>query len=250
MRQNGLKSWAVAAVALAAATATLANPALVERRLSEQYPATKITSVRDTPVKGIYEVVMGRNIAYTDETGRFMIFGHLYDMKEQVDLTAQRQEEINRIDPSVLTLTDAIKVVKGNGSRVLYVFSDPNCPYCKRLEAELAKLDDVTIYTFLYPVLGKDSEQKSRTIWCAKDRAKAWSDFMEGGKLPAAPSAECSDPLQRNIRLGRELGINGTPTIILGNGSIVTGLVPVAELQRRLADSTPQRVSAAKGGGR
>ncbi|MFN3958023.1 MAG: DsbC family protein [Tepidimonas ignava] len=248
MRQNGLKSWAVAAVALAAATATLANPALVERRLSEQYPATKITSVRDTPVKGIYEVVMGRNIAYTDETGRFMIFGHLYDMKEQVDLTAQRQEEINRIDPSVLTLTDAIKVVKGNGSRVLYVFSDPNCPYCKRLEAELAKLDDVTIYTFLYPVLGKDSEQKSRTIWCAKDRAKAWSDFMEGGKLPAAPSAECSDPLQRNIRLGRELGINGTPTIILGNGSIVTGLVPVAELQRRLADSTPQRVSAAKGG--
>jgi thiol:disulfide interchange protein DsbC len=248
MRQNGLKSWAVAAVALAAATATLANPALVERRLSEQYPATKITSVRDTPVKGIYEVVMGRNIAYTDETGRFMIFGHLYDMKEQVDLTAQRQEEINRIDPSVLTLTDAIKVVKGNGSRVLYVFSDPNCPYCKRLEAELAKFDDVTIYTFLYPVLGKDSEQKSRTIWCAKDRAKAWSDFMEGGKLPAAPSAECSDPLQRNIRLGRELGINGTPTIILGNGSIVTGLVPVAELQRRLADSTPQRVSAAKGG--
>lgn len=248
MRQNGLKSWVVAAVALAAATATLANPALVERRLSEQYPATKITSVRDTPVKGIYEVVMGRNIAYTDETGRFMIFGHLYDMKEQVDLTAQRQEEINRIDPSVLTLTDAIKVVKGNGSRVLYVFSDPNCPYCKRLEAELAKLDDVTIYTFLYPVLGKDSEQKSRTIWCAKDRAKAWSDFMEGGKLPAAPSAECSDPLQRNIRLGRELGINGTPTIILGNGSIVTGLVPVAELQRRLADSTPQRVSAAKGG--
>jgi len=248
MRQSGLKSWAVAAVALAAATATLANPALVERRLSEQYPATKITSVRDTPVKGIYEVVMGRNIAYTDETGRFMIFGHLYDMKEQVDLTAQRQEEINRIDPSVLTLTDAIKVVKGNGSRVLYVFSDPNCPYCKRLEAELAKLDDVTIYTFLYPVLGKDSEQKSRTIWCAKDRAKAWSDFMEGGKLPAAPSAECSDPLQRNIRLGRELGINGTPTIILGNGSIVTGLVPVAELQRRLADSTPQRASAAKGG--
>ena len=248
MRQSGLKSWAVAAVALAAATATLANPALVERRLSEQYPATKITSVRDTPVKSIYEVVMGRNIAYTDETGRFMIFGHLYDMKEQVDLTAQRQEEINRIDPSVLTLTDAIKVVKGNGSRVLYVFSDPNCPYCKRLEAELAKLDDVTIYTFLYPVLGKDSEQKSRTIWCAKDRAKAWSDFMEGGKLPAAPSAECSDPLQRNIRLGRELGINGTPTIILGNGSIVTGLVPVAELQRRLADSTPQRASAAKGG--
>lgn len=250
MSKNAVKRWLVSAVALAAATATLANPALVERRLGEQYPATKITSVRETPVKGIYEVVMGRNIAYTDETGRFMIFGHLYDMKEQVDLTAQRQDEINRIDPSILSLGDAIKVVKGKGSRVLYVFSDPNCPYCKRLEAELAKLDDVTIYTFLYPVLGKDSEQKSRAIWCAKDRAKAWSDFMEGGKLPAAPSAECSDPVQRNIQLGRELGINGTPTIVFGNGAIAAGLLPAAELQRRLSDSAAQRVSAAKGGGR
>jgi len=250
MHQKALKSWATAAVALAAATAALANPAQVERRLSEQYPATKITSVHDTPVKGIYEVVMGRNIAYTDETGRFMIFGHLYDMKEQKDLTAQRLDEINKIDVSALPLADAIKTVKGDGSRTLYVFSDPDCPFCQRLEREtMQKLDNVTIYTFLYPLEGlhPDAKRKAETIWCAKDRAKAWDDFMTSGKLPEGRT-QCDNPVERNIRLGSSLGINGTPTIITGDGAMVPGFVPASELERRLSGEQPQGAKTATGG--
>lgn len=227
----------VSIIAFAVASAVYAGADDVEKRLKEQYPATKITSVRESPVKGVYEVVMGRNVAYTDESGRYMLFGHLYDMQEQKDLTAQRLDEINRIDVSALPLGDAIKTVKGDGSRTLYVFSDPDCPFCQRLEREtMPKLDNVTIYTFLYPLEGlhPDAKRKAETIWCAKDRAKAWGDFMTSGKLPGG-SNKCDNPVDRNIRLGSSLGINGTPTIIMSDGAMVPGFVPASELERRLS---------------
>jgi thiol:disulfide interchange protein DsbC len=167
-----------------------------------------------------------------------MLFGHLYDMKEQMDLTAQRLDEINKINVSALPLSDAIKTVKGDGSRTLYVFSDPDCPFCKQLEKELTRLDNVTIYTFLYPLVGlhPDAKRKAETIWCAKDRAKAWDDFMATGKLPDDVN-KCDNPVERNIRLGGSLGLNGTPTIIFGNGMIVPGALPADEIERRLGNS-------------
>lgn len=227
----------VSIIAFAAASAVYAGTGDVEKRLKEQYPATKITSVRESQVKGVYEVVMGRNVAYADESGRYMIFGHLYDMKEQKDLTAQRLDEINKIDVSALPLADAIKTVKGDGSRTLYVFSDPDCPFCQRLEREtMPKLDNVTIYTFLYPLeaLHPQAPEKARRIWCAKDRNEAYLAYMEKGTLPGN-DGKCANPVDRNVQLGNRLGINGTPTIILGDGTMVPGFVPASELERRLS---------------
>lgn len=217
-------------------SSALAGPAKdVEKRLKEQYPATKITAVRESQVKGVYEVIMGRNVAYTDESGRYMIFGHLYDMKEQKDLTADVLDDLNRVDVSLLPQTDAIKTVRGKGERKLFVFSDPDCPYCKRLEAELAKMDNVTIYTLLYPLEGlhPDARRKAEAIWCAKDRVKAWEEFMANGKLPDASG--CETPIDRNLRLGNTLGVNGTPTIIFADGAIAPGMLPAAEIERRLS---------------
>lgn len=245
-----MRKLVVSIIAFAAASAVYAGTGDVEKRLKEQYPATKITEVRESAIKGLYEVVMGRNVAYTDESGRYMIFGHLYDMKEQKDLTAQRLDEINKIDVSALPLADAIKTVKGDGSRTLYVFSDPDCPFCQRLEREtMPKLDNVTIYTFLYPLeeLHPDAKRKAEIIWCAKDRAKAWDDFMTSGKLPEG-SPRCDNPVERNIRLGNSLGINGTPTIIMSDGAMVPGFVPASELERRLSGGQPQRAKTATGG--
>ena len=168
---------ALSLLAITATSSALASPAKeLAQRLSEAYPATRITAVRESPAKGIYEVVMGRNVAYTNAAGRYMVFGHLFDMQEQKDLTAALLDELNRIDVSTLPLADAIKAVRGTGSRTLWVFSDPDCTFCKRLEVELAKLENVTVYTYLYPLdaLHPDARSKARSIWCAKDPALAW----------------------------------------------------------------------------
>jgi len=230
-----MKKLALSILTVILAAPVAASPLEVEKRLKDQYPATKITAVRESPAKGIYEVIMGRNIAYTDEAGRYMIFGHLYDMKEQKDLTAGVLEALNKVDTSLLPKRDAIKKVQGKGERTLFVFSDPDCPYCKRLEAELAKLDNVTIYTLLYPLDGlhPDARRKAEAIWCAEDRVKAWDAFMQKGTLPESRS--CDNPVDRNVRLGNSLGINGTPTIIFEDGALAPGMLPAAEIERRLA---------------
>ncbi len=243
--------WKFMLSALALITASVAaadTAAEVEKRLKEQYPATRITAVRESQANGIYEVVMGRNVAYTDAAGRYMIFGHLYDMKEQRDLTAGVLDDLNRIDVSALPEADAIVTVRGKGERQLYVFSDPECPYCRKLEAELAKLDNVAIHTFLYPLEGlhPEAKRKSQAIWCAKDRARAWAAFMASGKLPDA--AQCESPVERNIRLGSRLGINGTPSLIFGNGLMAAGALPAAEIERRLSGGQVQRIKSAAGG--
>ncbi|TXF11202.1 DsbC family protein [Pelomicrobium methylotrophicum] len=245
-----MRKLVVSIIAITAASAVFAGAGDVEKRLKEQYPATRITEVRESAIKGLYEVVMGRNVAYTDESGRYMLFGRLYDMKEQKDLTALRLEEVNKIDVSALPLADAIKTVKGDGSRTLYVFSDPDCPFCQRLERETVPLlDNVTIYTFLYPLEGlhPDAPAKSRRIWCAQDRYEAYRAYMEKGTLPANDGS-CPNPVDRNVRLGAGLGIDGTPTIILGDGWRVSGFLPAAELERRLAAGAPQRARTAAGG--
>jgi thiol:disulfide interchange protein DsbC len=240
------KNTIAVAVMTIFAVAAHAGTVDVEKQLREKYPATKVTAVNTTPIGGIYEVVMGRNVAYTDESGRYMIFGHMYDMQQQQDLTAQRLDDLNKIDVSMLPLADAIKTVKGDGSRKLYVFSDPDCPYCKKLEAELAKLDNVTIYTFLYPLteLHPDAKRKADLIWCAKDKVKAWEVFMKDNKLPEGET-KCQTPVDSNIRLGASLGINGTPTIIFHGGKMAPGMLPATEIERRLAGGGNSSAGAA-----
>ena len=211
----------------------------LEKRLKDLYPATRIERVQTSEIPAVYEVTMGKNSAYTDATGRYFVFGHLYDMKTQRDLTAERMEKQQRIDFSQLPLGDAIKTVRGKGERMLAVFSDPDCPYCKRLEAELDKLDNVTLYIFPYPLEGLHPEavDKAVAVWCAPDRASAWADLMKTGKVPA--KRDCENPIQRNIQLAQRLGINGTPTMVSADGRMLPGAAPGDRIEQWLAESRP-----------
>jgi thiol:disulfide interchange protein DsbC len=204
---------ALAILMLAGITNALADGQELARRIREQYPSTNISAVRESAIKGLYEVVMGRNVAYTDESGRYFVFGHLYDMREQKDLTAGVLDDLNKVDVSALPLADAIKVVRGKGERKLFVFSDPDCPYCKQLETELAKLDNLTSYIFMMPLeaLHPNAKGHARAIWCAPDRGRAWREFMASGKLPSG-AATCNTPIERILALGERLGISGTPS--------------------------------------
>lgn len=197
--------------------------ARVAAALRAAYPSTEFRNVRSTPLPGIFEVTMGRNVAYVSEDGRWFLFGHLYDMQTQRDLTAESLEQASRIDFSSLPLKDAITTRRGNGSRALAVFSDPDCPHCKKLEQELSKLDNVTIYTFLYPLesLHPDARGKAISVWCAKDRAKAWKALMLDGKVPS--KTDCDHPIDRNIALAGRLGVTGTPTLINAAGHRLDG---------------------------
>ncbi len=213
----------------------------VASRLRGMYPKTTFTEVRASGVAGLYEVVMGNNVAYTDDTGRYFVFGHLFDMQTQVDLTAQRmpaakQAEAKQASATVefpiKDLANAIKTVKGNGSRKLAVFSDPTCPYCKRLERELTKLDNVTIYTFLLPILGPDSKTLSVATWCAPNPAAAWSALMLEDKRPKLIA--CTTPIDENLVLGSRLGINGTPTLIAADGRFMPGAASAERIDQWL----------------
>lgn len=232
------------AVVAADAEKPKADPAALAlgAKLKAMYPNTSFTGVRPSAIEGIYEVLMGQNVGYTDGGGRFFLFGHLFDMKEQVDLTAQvlgqaapsKQEVKTSVEYPSEHLANAIKTIKGDGSRQLVVFSDPNCPYCKRLEQELARLTNVTIYTFLYPVLGPDSRSLAIAMWCAPNRAQAFSDFMLKGKRP--PMKSCTTPLDDNATLGGRLGVTGTPTMIAADGRFIPGAAPAEKINQWLND--------------
>ncbi len=203
--------------------------------LQKLYPTTTFKSVIRTAVPGIFEVTMGTNVAYVDQTGRYFFFGHMYDMPGQKDLTASKLEDANKIDVATLPLADAIKVVKGDGSkRTLYLFSDPDCPFCKQLEQNMAGLTDLTIYTFLFPLEGLHPQAKQRAvaIWCSQDRAKAWDAYMHQGTVPT--SLPCDNPVERNIALGQKFGVTGTPTLIAGDGRKMPGAAPAERIAQWL----------------
>ncbi|NMG43620.1 thioredoxin fold domain-containing protein [Aromatoleum toluvorans] len=194
-----------------------------------------VESVARVPYGGLYEVVMkSGELIYTDDKVTFFLDGRVIDTKTRKDVTAVRMAQLSSIDFASLPLDHAIKQVRGNGSRVLVTFEDPNCTYCKRLGKELVQMKDVTLYTFLYPILSPDSTEKSRNIWCAKDRAKAWNEWILEAKTPAAAKCD-SAVVDRNVALGQKLRINGTPTLFLADGRRLGGYVPAAELEQQLA---------------
>jgi thiol:disulfide interchange protein DsbC len=197
-----------------------------------------VDSVAKTPYGSLYEVVLkSGEIIYTDDQVSFIIDGSVIDAKTRKNVTQARQNQLSAIDFNTLPLEQAVKVVKGNGSRSIATFEDPNCVYCKKLAKELQGMKDVTIYTFLYPILAPDSMDKSKNIWCAKDKGQAWVEWMVEAKVPAAvpASAKCDTAaIDKNVALGRKLRIQGTPTIFLTDGSRIGGYVSVAELEKNL----------------
>jgi thiol:disulfide interchange protein DsbC len=194
----------------------------------------KVRSVTAAPVAGLYEVLVGNEVFYTDTTGKYLIQGEIIELATGKNITEQRQADLNRIKWTDLNQANAIKNVRGNGSRQLAVFSDPNCGYCKRLEKSLQQLDNVTIYTYLIPILSADSMQKSKQIWCSSDPYKSYIDWMINGISPSGKS-DCSTPLDKNLAFAKTYGVTGTPTLFFTDGSRFPGAVQITDIEKKFS---------------
>lgn len=233
--RSGTGKALLATAALMMTVSVYANDEVVKKGLESFVGAAAVESVARTPYAGLYEVVLkSGELVYTDEKASFVIDGRIIDTRTRKDVTQARMNQLSAIDFSSLPLNQAIKQVKGSGKRVIATFEDPNCGYCKRLGKDLAQMDDVTIYTFLYPILSPDSTAKSNNIWCAKDKAKAWTDWILNAKQPVTASCDTS-AVEKNVALGHKLRISGTPTIFLADGSRIGGYLPVAELEKAIS---------------
>jgi thiol:disulfide interchange protein DsbC len=218
--------------------ASFAQEAVIRKNLAERLPnLPKIDEVSRTPMNGVYELrVNETEIFYTDAEGNFLIQGNLIDTKAKRNLTEERVEKLSAIEFDALPLKDAFTVVRGNGKRKMAVFEDPNCGYCKRFERDLQKVSDVTIYMFLYPILSPDSTDKSKNIWCTKDRAKAWQDMMVRDQSVAKGSCDTA-AIDRNLAFGKKHKITGTPTIFFADGSRVPGAIAAAQVEKQLSEA-------------
>jgi len=214
----------------------LTTESIIKRTLEGRLGGAKIDAVTKTPYLGMYEVRLGSELLYTDEKMNYIFSGNVIDARTMQNLTEKRLRDLSAIKWGDLQLSGAFKTVRGSGKRVLAVFSDPNCPYCRRFEKDLAKVDDITIYTFLYPILSQDSHDKAKAVWCSADKVKAWDELMLNGTVPVA--GNCDTPIENNLALGRKFRVNGTPTLVFANGERVPGAIPVEQLEKLLAQNT------------
>ena len=228
-------SLALAATLMFAASAQ-ANESVIRKALSQQFPGASISSVQKTPYSGLFEVYLDGQLVYVDAKAQYVFAGDVIDLKTRTNLTQARLNQLQAVKWDTFPLANALKTVKGNGARKLILFSDVDCPYCRRFEAELAKVDNITVYTFLYPIEGlhPKAPQTSKQIWCAPDRNKAWDDYISNGSVPKN-DGKCANPVDSNIALGNKLKVSGTPTLFFPNGQRVPGMVPAAQLEKLLA---------------
>jgi len=213
--------------------------AAIRKNIAERIPQLpKIEEVSRTPMNGLFELRLENNeLYYTDADGSFLIQGNLIDTRTRRNLTEEREAKLGAIDFAALPLKDAITIVRGNGKRKLAIFEDPNCGFCKRFERDLSKVDNVTIYMFLYPILGANSVEKSKAVWCAKDPATTWHNVMAIDFTP--PAGNCNTAaIERNVEFGRKYKINGTPTLIAQDGARVPGAINTTQIEKLLADAS------------
>jgi thiol:disulfide interchange protein DsbC len=227
-------------IATLAAAAGLALPAAaqdidkVKAALKKNIAEATIDSVRKLPYGGLFEVIVGGDIFYTDETASFLVVGSLIDLKTKENITELRTRQLNKVDFAKLPFDSAIKIVRGTGQRKIAMFADPNCGYCKRFERDLIGVNDITVYLFLYPILSPDSIEKSKQVWCAADRGKAWLDHMVRDAAITGDS-KCATPIDKNLAFGQSKKVQGTPTIFFEDGERVPGAMPIADFEKKLA---------------
>jgi thiol:disulfide interchange protein DsbC len=234
-----LRSLMTVALAATFAHAAVAQEAVIRKNLAERLPDfPKIDEVTKTAIPGLYEVRIGTEILYTDERGDHVIEGTVIETRTRTNLTQARIDKLTAIDFAALPLKDAIVWKQGTGARKLVVFADPNCGYCKKFETDMQQVKDVTVYTFLIPILGGDSPEKSRNIWCAKDNAAVWRDWMIHGTAAARSMGACdATALQRNVALAKKHRVNGTPALVFEDGKRVPGALPPDQVEKQLLAS-------------
>ena len=233
----------LAAIALSLASTAMAQEAQIRKNIAERLPEfPKIDEITKTPIPGLYELRIGTNVLYSDERGEHLIQGEITDLKTRTNLTQARIDKLTAIDFASLPLKDALVWKQGSGARKLVVFADPNCGYCKRFEKDMLEVKDVTVYTFLFPILGGDSPDKARDVWCAKDSGAVWRDWMIKGTPPPRSMGQCdTSALTRNMALGRKYRVTGTPSLVFEDGKRVPGAMAPAQVEKQL------QLSRAKG---
>jgi thiol:disulfide interchange protein DsbC len=221
-------------------TACSAGETEIRKNIEARFPGTKVDSITKTPVSGIYEVVVdGDQIVYSDNKGEYVLVGEMIGTRDRRNFTREHLDKLNEVKFDTLPFNQAFKIVHGDGSRKMAVFSDPDCPYCRRLEPELAKIDNVTIYVFLYPLpFHTDAARKAKVVWCSQDRARTWDDMMLRNKEPEKASTDCPNPIEANIALGEKLHVNGTPAIFFTSGKRAPGYIPAGKIEQMLAVGT------------
>jgi thiol:disulfide interchange protein DsbC len=228
------------------ATAAVANEAAIRKALEAKIGASKIEGIQPSPIPGLFEVRVrtanGPQILYTDATGTHLIDGSIYHIASGRDLTEERLRKLTAIRFEALPLDQAVKIQRGSGRRTLVMFSDPYCPYCQQFELTLQKIDDIVVYVFMYPVIRPQNADHSKAVWCSPDRAKAWLELAIQHKRPAA-AADCDNPVEKNLELGRSLRVTSTPTLILPTGERIAGGLPLADLQDLLDQAAAARTS-------
>ena len=242
-----LKKW-IAGFALASlmvGNIAFADEASVKKLLEERVPELPVQQLKKAPTPGWYEVFSGDKLFYIDEQVDFVFVGSLIDARSKRNLTEERIRDLMRVKFEALPLTDAIKIVKGDGSRKVAVFEDPDCPFCKQVEANFAQLNNYTLYVFLYPIeqLHSDAVNKSKKVWCAKDRSKAWLDLMLKNQVPQN-KGDCANPVARNIELAAQLRIGGTPAVIFEDGRLVPGAIPKEQIEKFLTEAAARKSEA------
>lgn len=242
LRRILLAAFCIGAL-VASTQSAFADDNAIRKNIAERFPDwPKIDEISKSPIAGLYEIRLGTDIFYTDDQGNHVIQGELIETKSRTNLTEQRVSKLTAIDFATLPLKDAIVWKSGSGVRKLVIFADPNCGYCKKFERDMQQLKDVTVYTFLYPILGGDSPDKSRNIWCSKDNTKAWRDWMLDGTAPTRSMGACdTGALTRNVALGRKHKVNGTPALVFEDGKRVPGALPIDQVEKNFAAASPRK---------
>jgi thiol:disulfide interchange protein DsbC len=240
-----MRRIAVITALLALAGTAIADEAAVRRLIQSRLGGeARIETIARVPASSLYEVTIrgpkGPQLLYVDDKARVIVVGQVLDGRTGLNLTEERLRTLNAIDWATLPFADAVTTTRGNGRRKIAVFSDPNCPYCKRFEKDLAKLDDITVHIFLYPVIRPDSVRLTKSVWCSPDRAKAWNDLMLRDIEPTA-APDCDTPVEKLVALGRSLGASSTPTWFVETGERYSGAIPLDDTRRILDAASPAK---------